>query len=303
MISLLNRRLAAMATTTLLLIATTSSIAAGTPTPPPNPGDDCTSCGRSGTTPAGNELWATANRVRAGSNGGGTYVIPTGSSYLAGCTFTLIPAGEEVSLHPIAGANNQSWDVDYWVVFCPPQVTAYTFYPDGGEPPAPVVDDMIQDAYARTPVVAFDPITSPDGDDDIPLVTQLLTFLWVDDAAWNTPVEAVASIPGFSVTATATPNIATWSGGEDSVTCTGDQMVEYQFGIGGDDAQPSDCTTVFKQSSAIANHELELAATWTAEYSCSGGVCGGPLPDIITTSIRPVTVAEIQAVATNSQNP
>lgn len=246
-------------------------------------------------------------RTFPGAGGGPTTITTsTGSSYLDDCDFQLVPAGEPLitGRRGVASANldGSTFDVDYWVVFCGPGggFDAYTFYPDGDPPPVPIIEDMIQDAYSRTPVVAFNPITSPDGDDDIPLVTQLITFLWVDDTAWNTPVSATASIPGFTVTTTATPALATWSGGENTETCIGDGMVPYQFGIGGDDAQPSNCTTVFKQSSAIADHQIELATTWTVFYTCSIPVCGGPLPDITTNSTRPVTVAEIQAVATNN---
>ncbi len=263
------------------------------------PGGCVIGCGQAASFP--DAVDASARReFPSGGGGPSTIGTSTGSSFFDRCTFTLVPAGVEVSLHPTAGANNRSWDVDYWVVFCPPAVTAYTFYPDGGRPPAPIIGDMIQDAYVRTPVVAFDPVTSPDGDDDIPLVTQLPTFLWVDETVWNTPVSAEASIPGFTVRTTAVPALATWSGGDGEETCTGGEMVPYQFGIGGDDAQPSDCVTVFKQSSAVADHEIGLAASWTVSYTCSNSVCGGPLPDITTNSVRPVTVAEIQAVATNT---
>ena len=260
-------------------------------------------CVFGGTSPDAVESGAN-NTFPAEVGGPTTITTSTGPSFLDGCTFELLPAGEPLVTGGIgdAAVNDGSvFEVDYWVVFCGPAgIGAYTFYPDGGAPPAPIIGDMIQDAYARTPVVAFNPITSPDGDDNIPLVTQLITFLWVDETAWNAPVSATASIPGFDVTTTATPTLATWSGGDQKATCTGDEMVPYQFGIGGDDAQPSNCTTVFKQSSAVANHEIELAVTWTTEYTCTDDVCGGPLPDLITNSTRPVTVAEIQAVATNT---
>jgi hypothetical protein len=245
--------------------------------------------------------------VRTTAGGDGTTPIGTGSSYFVGCDFDRVAAGEEyvTGRDDVASVNvdNSVFPVDHWVIFCPDRIgqgplgfDAYTFYPVGDPPPAPVIDAMISDAYSRTPVVAFNPLSSPDGDEDIPLVTQMTTFLWVDEVAWVTPVSAVASIPGFSVTTTAIPSLADWRGGDEPTTCTGGQMQPYVFGIGGDEAQPSDCTMVFRHSSAVAEHEIGLAVTWTVGYTCSIPVCGGPLPDIVTSSARSVTVAEIQAI-------
>ncbi len=301
MISTLLRLVVVTVILALAGIQTASPLAAESV---PDPNDGCFVCGNAGTRPDAVE--SSAERTfPAGVDGPTTTAISTGPSFLDGCTFELLPAGEPLATGGSGDAainDGSIFDVDYQVVFCGPAgIGAYTFYPDGGTPPAAIIADMIQDAYARTPVVAFNPITSPDGDDDIPLITQLPTFLWVDETAWNTPVSAIASIPGFTVTTTATPALATWSGGEDTQTCTGADMTPYQFGIGGDDAQPSNCTTIFKQSSAITEHQIELTTTWTTAYTCSNSACGGPLPDITTNSTRPVTVAEIQAIAT--QNP
>lgn len=280
----------------LSILGSASVAAADTTSSPPV---ICTNCpqGTGSVDPDG--VSAEAHDFQPGTGGPGGVKIPTSSSYLAGCHFTFVPAGEEITLHPTAGAWIMTWTEDHWVVWCPPQVIAYTFYPVGDPPPAVVIDDMIADAYARTPVVAFNPRSSPDGDDAIPLVTQMLTFLWVDDAHW-VPVSATASIPGFSVTTTATPVESTWVGGQDPPAVTCDQGTPYVFGIGGDDAQDQRCTTVFERSSAVADHRLELTVRWDVAYTCSIPVCGGSLPPLFTTSIRPVTVAEIQAIETAS---
>ncbi|MGI9616262.1 MAG: hypothetical protein ACR2QO_25330, partial [Acidimicrobiales bacterium] len=253
--------------------------------------------------------WSSVTRTTSGDDG--TTPISTGSSYFDGCDFDQVAAGEEyvTGRSDIASVNvdNSVFPEDQWVIFCPDRIgqgplgfDAYTFYPVGDPPPVPVIDAMIADAYSRTPVVAFNPISSPDGDDDIPLVTQMTTFLWVDEVAWATPVSAEASIPGFTVRTTAMPAIAEFQGGDDSATCDGDQMEPYVFGIGGDDAQPSECSIVFTRSTAVIDQEIALDVTWAVDYSCSIPVCGGPLPDIIISSVRPVTVAEIQAVESGS---
>ncbi len=276
-----------------------------TTTAPPSDGSESYQEGRGGAGVDGSDLWVGVTETTPG--GPGTTPISTGSSYFDGCIFDRAEANVPyvTGRSDIASINvdNSVFPEETHVIFCPDRVgqgplgfDAYTFYTVGEAPPTPVIDALISDAYSRTPVVAFNPISSPPGDDDIPLVTQMTTFLWVDEAAWATPVSAVASVPGFSVTATAVPALAEWSGGDDSAVCTGDQMEPYVFGIGGDDAQPSDCSIVFTRSTAIIDQEIALDVTWEASYTCSIPVCGGPLPDIVISSARPVVVAEIQAV-------
>lgn len=257
-------------------------------------GHDCVSnCGGGGVDPDGR--WIDAWTFSPGDPNSGV-PIPGGSSYLADCHWSKVLEGETRDLHPIAGAWTVTFTEDNWLVWCPPQVVVYAVFPVGDPPPPTVVDDMVRDAYDRTPVVAFNPRSSPDGTDDIPLVTQVLTYLWVDEALW-TPVTATASIPGvFSVTTTATPVEATWTGGDKPATVVCDQGTPYQFGVGGDAGQDQSCTTVFTHSSDTTAAAVEVSVRWDVSLTCSIPVCGGPLPPIFTNSTRAVTVAEIQAV-------
>ncbi len=240
--------------------------------------------------------------------GGGSRVVPTGSSVFAGCNWDLLEEGEELLIvrPDVASINitGSTFDEDHWVIYCPALngFDAYTIFPVGDPPPVPIILEMIGDAYAQTPVVAFNPITSPNGDDAIPLITQMTTFLWVDETAWATPVTATISLPlpiaPFSVTTTAQAREAYWSGGDEPTWCSGEDMHPYVFGIGGDDAQPSNCSMVYRRSSALQDNTVDLEVLWDVSYSCSIPVCGGPLPDITTTSNRSVLVGEIQAVET-----
>lgn len=231
----------------------------------------------------------------------GTYEYPTGESIFADCIIELVVAGDGVSrFGPLVTANlaGSIWTEDYWVIDCGNDslVNLY-FYEDGPPPPAWVVDDMIADAYSRTPVLAFNPITSPDGDEAISLLVHIPTYLWVDSTAWA-PVSATATIPGgFSVTTTATPAQADWTGGESPVTCTETDMIPYNPALG-EDGQLSNCSTHYRYSSATHEHTIDLEVTWTVVYTCSTGTCGGPLPSLTTASTREVIVKEIQAVGT-----
>lgn len=232
----------------------------------------------------------------------GSFEIPTGESIFADCIVELVAAGDSVSrFGPLVTANlaGSIWDIDYWVIDCDPgTLNNLYFYPDGPfTPPAFVLDDMIADAYKRTPVLAFNPLSSPDGDDTISLLVQVPTYLWVDNTAWA-DVSATATIPGgFSVTTTASPTLTTWSGGETPLTCNEADMIPYDPDRGEDD-QLSNCITYFRYSSATHDHSINLEVTWTVVYSCSTGTCGGPLPDLTTSSTREVIVKEIQAVGT-----
>lgn len=280
-----------------LVLAVPVGPATGQTTGDDDSGDCILGCGYGGVSPDG----ITAE-VEFGSPGDGSEVVPIGESVFADCSWDRVAAGEELVIGrpDVASINitGSIFDEDHWIVYCP-QLSgfdAYTIYPVDDPPPVPIIEDLIADAYARTPVVAFNPITSPDGDETIPLITQMTTFLWVDEAGWVTEVTATASVPGFSVTTTALPRAARWSGGEEPVWCTGDDMHPYEFGIGGDEAQPSSCSMVYTRSSAVEDHRIEVEVVWDVAYACSIPVCGGPLPDITTISTRPVLVDEIQAV-------
>lgn len=221
-----------------------------------------------------------------------------------------LAAGEEllVPRPDVASINltGSIFDEDHWIIYCP-QLSgfdAYTIFPVGDPPPTPVIQQMIFDAYDQTPVLAFNPITSPDGDEDIFLITQAITFLWVDDIAWDTPVHATVTLPlpiaPFSVTTTAVAREAHWSGGDEPTWCSGDDMHPYDFGIGNDEDQPSDCFMIYKRSSAVQDNTVDLEVVWDVAYACSNGACGGPLPDITTISSRRLLVPRLTSSPSGS---
>ena len=197
------------------------------------------------------------------------------------------------------GGEPVEFDRPHWVVSCPGFPSVYTYFPVGEGPPQWVIDEMVQDAYARTPVTVFNPRSSPDGTAEIEIVVQATTFLWVDEDLWG-PVSATASLPGISVTTTAVPYRATWSGGDEPevLVCHG-PGVPYRFGIGGDDAQDDSCSVVFKRDSTVVpDRTIDVSVHWAVSYACTAFCTGGRLPDIVTQSSRPVVVTEIQVVET-----
>lgn len=245
----------------------------------------------------GDHVYSGVGEFRSGGRGG--QPVSTGGSYLDECVWQRAEAGETRVLHPIADAYHVEFDEPHWLVWCAPFTIVYTYFPARVGPEQWVIDEMIQDAFYRTPVTLFNPRTSPDGTDDIALVVQTKTWLWVDEELWE-PVWAEASIPPITVRTTATPYQATWTGGDEprSLDCLGPGE-PYRFGVGGDEANDDSCTMVFTRDSTVEpDRRIEVAVRWRVEYTCTAYCAGGSLPDIITETSRAVTVTEIQAVET-----
>ena len=116
------------------------------------------------------------------------------------------------------------------------------------------------------------------------------TWLWVDAASWE-PISATASIPGLSITATATPERMTWDMGDGTVvTCDGP-------GTPYDDEQPeaaqsTDCSHVYQSRGA---YTATATITWSIAWESSDGD-GGQLADADRTTQFSMTAAERQAV-------
>jgi hypothetical protein len=125
-------------------------------------------------------------------------------------------------------------------------------------------------------------------------LVNLPTWMWLS-SGWG-PVSATASVPGVSVTATATPTSVTWSMGDGStVTCTG---AGTPFWAGGDPKAPSpDCGHTYRTSSATqVGQAFPVAATvqWTVTWAGAGQ--GGTFPGLTTTGNAAFRVAEAQAL-------
>ncbi len=263
---------------------------------PPNdpPPDDCIRCNNGSGAVDGEHVIALVETFEPGSSG---TTVPTTSSYLADCNWQFVEEGETEFLHPLAGAWEVTFDEPHWLVWCAPFTLVYTYFPAADGPDQSVIDDMIRDAYYRTPVTLFNPQTSPDGSEDIPLVVRVKTWMWVDETLWDS-VSASASLPPITVTTTAEPYLATWTGGDDpaQTICLG-PGIPYQTGIGGEEAQDDSCTTTYLRDSTLEpDREIAVSVRWSVSYTCTAFCTGGDLPDIITNSSRPVVVTEIQSV-------
>lgn len=160
---------------------------------------------------------------------------------------------------------------------------------DAGRGPSPV--QLAQQAYDQLRLPSPQVHASPA---EIQLVN-LPTWLWLDRDQWR-PQTATASVPGVSITATATPQSVTWSMGDGStVTCQG-AGTPFRPGSNPKAASP-DCGHTYRQSSqGQPNDTFPVAATvrWTVRWSGAGQ--SGTLPGLTTTSTASFAVAESQAL-------
>lgn len=159
-----------------------------------------------------------------------------------------------------------------------------------GTPPTLSPEQVAQMARKQLRLPAPVITASPSG-------TQLVhvpTWLWLS-AGW-TDSAATASVPGVSVTATATPVTVSWSMGDGTiVTCAG-PGTRYQA-----DADPKasspDCGHTYRRSSAREpGQAFAVSATvqWTVTWSGAGQ--SGTFPDLTTTNSTTFRVAEAHAL-------
>jgi hypothetical protein len=157
---------------------------------------------------------------------------------------------------------------------------------------APVLTMLVEVAVSRLAPPAPRIELSPPP--PAPQLVRLPMWLWVDEATWGQR-QATASVPGLSVTATATPTVVLWSTGDGgSRTCQGPGTA---WRPGMDPAAPSPtCGYTYTASSRDApGGAYPLSATVTWEISWAGGGASGTVAPLTTSSSTQVVVAESHA--------
>lgn len=126
-------------------------------------------------------------------------------------------------------------------------------------------------------------------------LVSLPTWLWIDRGPWEAR-SATASVPGVSVTVTATPARVEWSMGDGStVTC---DWPGTPYPRDGDPRAASpDCGHTYARSSAgLPGQAFPVSATVSWDIAWAGGGQTGTLPDLQTTGSAAFRVAESQAL-------
>ena len=154
--------------------------------------------------------------------------------------------------------------------------------------------DLAYEASRELPLPHPHPALSPAiGTDQL---VGLPTWLWLEPGSWAT-LDATATVPGLSATATATPTQVRWDMGDGTVvTCAG-PGVAYDPARD-DDAQSTDCKHTYQHVSAgepSGSYAATVSVEWAITWSATNGQ-GGTLPGTSRGTSFPVPVAERQAV-------
>jgi hypothetical protein len=154
--------------------------------------------------------------------------------------------------------------------------------------PAVLAAEAQRELRLSTPVIESSP--SPGH----PQLVGVPMWTWIPAEAY-VAASATASVPGESVTATATPASVTWSFGDGiSMVCAG-PGTPYTAGSNPSAASPT-CGHTYTQSSADGTDTLTATISWTVTWA--GGGQTGAFDDMTTTASEPVRVEQSQALVT-----
>jgi hypothetical protein len=162
-------------------------------------------------------------------------------------------------------------------------------------PPQRFIDWAIARSAASVELPVQIGDSAPFGDKKAPMITQLTTWVWIGQETWTPITVTPEPIFGVGVTVTATPYRVVFKGGDDTVDCGNNTGPPYNFNL--EDAQQhSNCTVTYHHTSAVKDWDLSSTIWWRISYACSAFCGSGTRPDMVINNIRPVTVAEIQAI-------
>jgi hypothetical protein len=139
------------------------------------------------------------------------------------------------------------------------------------------------------------PVIRRNPDSATGVLVRVPVWLWVDESTWGTR-SATASVPGMSVTATATPTSVVWSPGDRTadVVCQGPGQ-PWRPGTDPRAASPCGHTYLVGSAGEPGNaFVLRAMVTWTVSWT--GGGQNGTVPPLTTTAAVRLPVAQSQAV-------
>jgi hypothetical protein len=206
------------------------------------------------------------------------------------CSYTRV----EEQPPPAGAAPRPSGVAGGWYVYGCPAALYAIWIPDGGRsgaaPVSPAQLAMVASRQLRLPAPRIR--SNPAG----PQLVNLPTWLWVEGSDWGLR-SATVSVPGASVTATATPTRVVWSMGDGGeVTCV---SAGTPFPPGADPTRTSpDCGYTYRfASQGRPRNAFPVVATvwWSVEWSGAGQ--HGRFEGLRTSSAAEFAVVESQSVA------
>lgn len=163
-----------------------------------------------------------------------------------------------------------------------------------GQPALP--DPSVLAAKAESKLALVKPTVDSSPAAGLPQVVQLPTWAWLPKTQW-VPVSATASVPGESVTATATPVLLSFSWGDGtSSTCQGPGTPYVAASLDASAASPTCGHTYRITSTAQPGQQFTVTATLSWQIRWAGGGQSGTLPDLTTAATVHWTVEQIQSV-------
>lgn len=132
---------------------------------------------------------------------------------------------------------------------------------------------------------------------ETPKVVNLPTWAWIGSASWRS-VSATASVPGISVTATATPLYTGWSWGDGSFGVCRGPGTPYVRGVSDPAAASPDCGHTYRVTSKGAQGlRFRVAATihWRITWRATTGQAG-QFADMTSRAAQAWPVEEIDAL-------
>jgi hypothetical protein len=130
-------------------------------------------------------------------------------------------------------------------------------------------------------------------------VVQLPTWVWLPQAQW-TALSATASVPGESVTVTATPMSVAWSWGDGTTSLCQGPGTPFTVGVSNASAPSPTCGHTYQTTSAQASgQQFTVTATVSWAITWSGAGASGTFPDLSTSGTVRWTVSQIQSIQIN----
>ena len=175
-------------------------------------------------------------------------------------------------------------------------VRILTWIPNG----APALPDpRVLAAQALSTLTLPTPVIESSPGGGAPQTVELPTWVWLPKNQWA-PLSASASVPGESVTATATPLSVTWSWGDGSTTVCRDPGTPYVKGVSDPAAASPDCGHIYRHVSAgEPGEQFPVTATLAWRVAWNGGGQSGVFPNLTTTATAHWTVRQIQSLIVN----
>lgn len=177
-----------------------------------------------------------------------------------------------------------------------PLTRILTWIPDG----APALPDpRVLAAQALSKLTLPTPVIQSSPGNGVPQTVELPTWAWLPRNQWAS-LSATASVPGESVTATATPLSVTWSWGDTTSTVCHGPGTAFVKGVSEPASASPDCGHTYRQTSARAsNQQFAVTAVLAWSVVWSGGGQAGIFPNLTTTATAHWTVRQIQSLIVN----